>query len=266
METIMLTLYHGRTSVCAIKARIMLAEKGLEWNGKLMTLRGDQFDPEYLKLNPNAVVPTLVHDDKVIIESAVIPYYLNDAFPNPPLMPVSAHERSKVYMMNKLIDEYVHNACTTLTFATANRARMQKMGKEALEDQLAKTPSPARAEIKRQVAEKGLDAPLVVDALKHHVKLLKVIEDAMKGGPYVAGNAYSIADIAATPYIWRLQQLRLARIWDHRPGVAAWFERMQQRPSFDQAINKVVTQEDFDVYRNFQPDPWPRVQEILTTL
>jgi len=262
----MLTLYHGRTSVCAIKARIMLAEKDLDWNGKLLTLRGDQFDPEYLKLNPNAVVPTLVHDDKVIIESAVILYYLNDAFPNPPLMPVSAHDRSKVYMMNKLIDEYVHNSCTTLTFATANRARLQKMGREALEGQLAKTPSAARAEIKRKVAEKGLDAPLVVDALKYHLKLLKIIDSAMKSGSYIAGGAYSIADIAATPYIWRLEQLRLSRIWDRYPGVAAWFERMQQRPSFDRAINKVVTQEDFETYRNFEPDPWPRVQEILSTL
>lgn len=262
----MLTLYHGRTSVCAIKARIMLAEKSLEWRGELLTLRGDQFDPEYLKLNPNAVVPTLVHDDKVIIESAVILYYLNDSFPNPPLMPASAYDRSRVYMVNKLIDEYVHNACTTLTFATANRAPMQNMGKEALEAQLAKTPSPFRAQIKRQVAEMGLDAPLVVDALKHHVKLLKGIEDAMKIGPYLAGSAYSIADIAATPYIWRLEQLRLARIWDARPGVAAWYERVQQRPSFDLAINRVVTQEDFERYRNFEPDPWPRVQRILEML
>ena len=103
----MLTLYHGRTSVCAIKARIALAEKNLECQGKLLTLRGDQFDPQYMKLNPNAVVPTLVlvHDDKVIIESAVILYYLDDAFPSPPLMPRSAYDRSKVYMTNKLIDE-----------------------------------------------------------------------------------------------------------------------------------------------------------------
>lgn len=259
----MLTLYHGRTSVCAIKVRIMLAEKGLDWQGKILTLRGDQFDPEYMKLNPNAVVPTLVHDDKVVIESAVILYYLDDAFPNPPLMPTLPFERAMVYMMNKLIDEYVHNSCTTLTFATANRAAMQQMGKAALEADLAKTPNAFRAEIKRQVAEMGLEAPLVIDALKYHVKLLNTIDEAMKTAPYISGSSYSIADIAATPYIWRLEQLRLARIWDKRPGVAAWYERMKQRPSFDAAINKVVTQEDFDRYRNFQPDPWPKVSSIL---
>ena len=44
----MLTLYHGRTSVCAIKARIALAEKKLAWQGRLLTLQGDQFDPAYI--------------------------------------------------------------------------------------------------------------------------------------------------------------------------------------------------------------------------
>jgi glutathione S-transferase len=77
----MLTLYHGRTSVCSIKARLALIEKSVPWDGKLLTLRGDQFEPDYLRLNPNAVVPTLVHDGKVIIESTVIMHYVDEAFP-----------------------------------------------------------------------------------------------------------------------------------------------------------------------------------------
>ena len=259
----MLTLYHGRTSVCAIKARIMLAEKGLEWQGRLLTLRGDQFDPAYLELNPNAVVPTLVHDDKVIIESSVILYYLDDAFPEPSLMPKAPVERSRVYLTNKLIDEYVHDSCTTLTFATANRANTLKMSREAFEAELAKTPNTKRREIKRQVAEHGLDAPYVIDAVKHHLKLLDRIETAMESGRYIAGDSYSIADIAATPYIWRLEQLRLSSMWNNRPGVAGWYERIRARPSFDKAINQVVSPEDFERYRSFQPDPWPQVSDIL---
>ena len=65
----MLYLYHGTTSVCAIKVRLALAEKALPWQGEVLWLqRGDQYRPDYLKLNPNAVVPTLVHDGKAIIE------------------------------------------------------------------------------------------------------------------------------------------------------------------------------------------------------
>lgn len=68
----MLALYHGRTSVCSLKVRVTLAEKALNFDSRLLTLRGDQFEPQYLKLNPNAVVPTLIHDDSIIVESTVI--------------------------------------------------------------------------------------------------------------------------------------------------------------------------------------------------
>jgi glutathione S-transferase len=92
----MLTLYHGRTSVCSIKARLALAEKGMRFDSQLITLRGDQFDPGYMKLNPNAVVPTIVHDGRVVVESTVIMHYVEEAFPGPALMPADPLARSKV--------------------------------------------------------------------------------------------------------------------------------------------------------------------------
>ena len=64
----MLELYHSVNSVCAQKVRIVFAEKSLQWQEHLMTLAGDQYDPGYLKLNPNGVVPTLIHDGNVIVD------------------------------------------------------------------------------------------------------------------------------------------------------------------------------------------------------
>src|SRR4051812_72317 len=58
----MLELYHSVNSVCAQKVRVALEEKQLTYVDYTMTLRGDQFELSYLKLNPNGVVPTLVHD------------------------------------------------------------------------------------------------------------------------------------------------------------------------------------------------------------
>jgi glutathione S-transferase len=258
-----LKLYHGTTSVCSLKARLTLAEKGLSWESQLLTLRGDQFDPPYMKLNPNAVVPTLVHDGKVIIESTVIMHYLDDAFPDPPLMMTAPAERADVHMTTKLMDEYVHNSCTVLTFATANRASLLRMSAEELEAELAKSPSRSRADAKREVAKHGLDAPLVAQALHDHEKLLDRIEAAMQAGPYIAGERYSLADIAATPYVWRLDKLRLARMWEHRPGVAAWYRRIRERPSFAAAIENWLSPADVERYANFAPDPWPKVSEIL---
>jgi glutathione S-transferase len=256
------TLYHGKTSVCSIKARLALAEKGVAWEGRLLTLRGDQFDPDYMKLNPNAVVPTLVHDGKVVIESTVIMHYVDEAFPGPALVPADPISRAKLRMTTKLMDEYVHASCTTLTFATANRAHFARMSAEEFEAELAKSPDPKRSEIKRQVVKHGLEAPLVVDALRHHETLLDRIEATAKEGPFMAGAGYSLADAAATPYVWRLDKLKLARMWENRPGVAAWYERIRARPSFKAAVEDWVTPADHERYAN-EPDPWPKVREIL---
>jgi glutathione S-transferase len=84
----MLELYHFNDSVCAQKVRVVLAEKHLDWvphHVDLMKL--ENLDPAYLKLNPNGVVPTLVHDGAVVIESSEIIEYLDEHFPDPPLRP-----------------------------------------------------------------------------------------------------------------------------------------------------------------------------------
>jgi len=167
-----------------------------------------------------------------------------------------------VRMIEKLMDEYVHVSCMTLTFATANRAHLMKLSPQEMEEELAKSPDQARSEIKRQVVAHGLDAPLVRQALRVQETLLDRIEAAAKEGPYVAAAAYSHADVAATPYVWRLDKLKLAKLWDKRPGVAAWYERVRARPSFKAAVDDWVSADDLNRYAS-QPDPWPKVSEIL---
>ncbi len=149
----MLELYHSINSVCAQKVRIALKEKGQEAKDHIMTLRGDQYEPAYLKLNPNGVVPTLIHDGQPIIESSLILYYIDDAFPEPPLMPKQPHQRYRVRMYNKLIDQYVHNSCMILTFATAFRPAFLKMTRQAWQAEINKAPLKRRAEYKRSVIE-----------------------------------------------------------------------------------------------------------------
>jgi glutathione S-transferase len=91
----LIELYHNDMSVCAQKVRFALAEKKLAWEGRHLNLRaGDQQKPEYLKLNPKAVVPTLVDSGMVIIESTVINEYLDDAYPEPRLKPADAGGRA----------------------------------------------------------------------------------------------------------------------------------------------------------------------------
>ncbi|MGC1780304.1 MAG: glutathione S-transferase family protein [Xanthobacteraceae bacterium] len=259
----MLELYHNINSVCAQKVRIALKEKGQQITEHLLTLQGDQNDPAYMKLNPNGVVPTLVHDGNAIVESSLILYYIDDAFPTPPLMPKTPAARHRVRLYNKLIDEYMHNACTILTFATAFRPRFLKMSREQWLAEINKAPLKRRAEYKRSVIEHGLDSEFVADALGQHQKMISWMVDDLKRGPYLAGEIFSNADCAVIPYILRLELLKLGAMWEEAPGVADWWERVRQRPSVKAAIFDRMADSDWAPFENLAPDPWPKVQALL---
>jgi glutathione S-transferase len=259
----MLELYHSINSVCAQKVRIALHEKGLEAKEHLMTLAGDQFDPAYMKLNPNAVVPTLVHDGYPIVESSVILYYLDEAFPEPPLMPRDLKANVKVRLYNKLVDEYIHNSCMILSFATCFRGRLLRMSREEREAEFAKTPIPKRADYKRDVTAHGLDSAYVAESVKSHEKLLYWMEESLRSGPYLAGDTYSLADIDVIPYVLRLELLGLDKMWAERPGVTRWWDRMRTRPSIEESIIARMTPADSAPFQNLQSDPWPKVKDLM---
>jgi glutathione S-transferase len=78
------TLYNAPQSTCSQRVRFELNAKGLPFEEKkLDLLAGDQLKPDYLRLNPNGVVPTLVHDGVVVIDSSVIIEYLDEIAPEP---------------------------------------------------------------------------------------------------------------------------------------------------------------------------------------
>jgi glutathione S-transferase len=258
-----LELYDHINSVCAQKVRVALKEKGQEAKEHLLTLQGDQNDAAYMKLNPNGVVPTLVHDGNVIVESSLILYYIDNVFPDPPLMPKSPVARHRVRLYNKLIDEYMHNACTIMTFATAFRPRFLKVPREQWLAEIEKAPLKRRAEYKRSVIEHGLDSEFVVDALRQHQKMISWMSDDLKRGPYLAGDAFTNADCAVIPYILRLELLKLGAMWQEYPAVSDWWARMCERPSVKATIFERMSETDWAPFKNLAPDPWPKVQAML---
>jgi glutathione S-transferase len=234
-----LLLYHGSTSVCAMKARLALEEKGLAWESELLDLqRGDQHRPQYLKLNPGAVVPTLVHDGRVVIESTVILQYLDEAFAQPPLMPGEPYLRAQARLFMKKIDDYLHAATSTVTFAAAFRSHFLKLSPQALGARLARIPDPAYRERQRLSIEQGLQAPHVAPALRQFDRYFGEMETALEQSAFLAGGAYSLADAAATPYVNRAAMLGMESLWRRRPRLQSWLERIMARPSFERAVRR----------------------------
>jgi glutathione S-transferase len=137
------------------------------------------------------------------------------------------------------------------------------MPREVWQAEIAKSPLKRRAEYKRSVIEHGLDSEFVTEALAHHRKLLSWMTDSLQSGPYLAGNNFSNADCAVIPYILRLELLKLGGLLDRHPGVAAWWERMRERPSVKATIFDRMSEIDWAPFKNLAPDPWPAVEALL---
>jgi glutathione S-transferase len=264
----MLVLYHGSTSVCSIKVRVVLAEKALNWDDELLDLmRGDQHRLDYAKLNPNHVVPTLVHDGKVVIESTVIIEYLDEAFPTPSLMPSEPYLRALVRLWMKKIDDYLHTACSTVTFATANRKALLRLSAGELEARFQRMPDRAYRERQRLAVAHGLDAPHVATAVRQYDQYVGEMEATLRHAPFLAGDAYSLADAAATPYVNRADMIGMDALWaGHRPNVAAWLVRMRERPSFYDAVTRWMSDADRDRFDVPRTEIAAKLHELLITI
>ena len=263
----MLYLYHASPSVAPVLVRIVLQEKGLPWDGKILDLlRGDQFQPEYRKLNPKAVVPTLVHDGRTISESRVIIEYLEEAFPSPALMPADPYDRAIARLWMKKIDDYLHDAVAVLSFAIAFRRKLLKKTPEQVEARFAAIPDPIMREHQRLAALQGFEAPHVATALQNYDKYVGEMEEALVRSPFLAGNNYSLADAVATAYINRAAMLAMDCLWiDRRPSVVDWFERIRHRPSFQDAITKYLSDVDREVFNIPREETSQKIREILTS-
>ena len=234
-----LFLYHHNSSVCAAKVRVSLAEKGIGWEGRLMRLDGDQLEPAYVKLNPKSVVPTLVHQGRPVIESNVILEYLEDAFPSPALRPAAAHDRAQARLLMMQLDDDasgIHFAASVATYAIGYRHRLIANAggsdRDRLQRVLRKSMNPKSREWLRDAVFLGIESPVFRTALLRLERMVSEFEMRLSESDWLAGDRYSVADAAYTPYMFRLELLQMDHLWARRPAVAAWYGRAKERDSF----------------------------------
>lgn len=264
----MLELYHHGSSVCAAKVRFALAEKGLEWRGRYVDiLAGEQFTPEFLTVNPKAVVPALVHDGRVVPESTVICEYLEDIAPEPPLYPRDAYERAQARLWAKTVDEELHPACSALTYIVSHRHAILRSGADSFEAFLERGADEGRAarERKWQWIRYGLEAPGAAEQVRAYAAAIRRMQDALAERDWLVGERFSIADLAMAPYVNRLETLAMDGLWrDGRlPGVERWFERIRERRAFRDAITRWMPGDVAAEMHAHGRDAWPDVEAML---
>lgn len=265
------TLYHHGSSVCAAKVRFAMAEKDIQWDGVYIDiLKGEQFEPNYLKLNPKAVVPTLIHDKTVIQDSTVICEYLDNIEPENTLHPTDPWEFAQVRYWTKAVDEDLHPACGAMTFVCSHRHTvLNNLGEEGLKKFLASTPEfSVTSNWKSQkdtFTRYGFEAPGASEKVKLYDSYLSKMEVALENGDWLVGNKFTIADVAMTPYVNRLAMMNMKGMWENGrlPRVTAWFERVKQRPTFVKSLLDWVPEHlSNDLYNNGSLS-WPEVAKIL---
>lgn len=264
----MLELYHHGSSVCAAKVRLALAEKSLAWNGHYIDiLAGEQFRSDYLAINPKAVVPTLVHDGDVITESTVICEYVDEAFADRPIYPRTPAARARVRIWTKAVDEELHPACSAITYVVSHRHTILRNGVGNFDDFIKQGGADGLAArtLKWQWIQHGLAAPGAADKIRLYVAYLRKMEDALASSKWLVGDEFSMADIAMTPYVNRLDVLAMDGLWKNGrlPHVEDWFTRIKTRPSFKPALVDWMPPALMDEMRKNGEKSWPEVARLL---
>ena len=240
------TLYSFPGSLCSQKVRLALSEKHVPYENRFVDieLRLENYEPWYLRLNPNAVVPTLVHGDRVVTNSAHIIRYVDEAFEGHRLIPESTYERG---CMERWIEQQDDLQMRELSYASFKGAlgfvlrrismplRMSRLRK--LRDANADLANLYEAKIEdvRQWRASLANRPEIAEIRTDLEDVLRSVEEQLGTTRYLAGDTYSLADVAWTCVLARLTMLGLARsLWGEGrlPRVQAYYEQLRARPSF----------------------------------
>jgi glutathione S-transferase len=225
-------LYNAPQSTCSQRVRFVLNTKGLPFDEvKLNLLAGDQLQPDYLKLNPNGVVPTLDHDGQIVIDSNVITEYLDEVEPQQSFTPEDPVKRAHMRTLMHFIDEMPAAAVRVPTYNLAFLPRFKAMSREEFVA-LAET-KPLRREFMLTMGQTGFPQAEMDAALgrlrRTYERMSGEIEKS--GGPWLLGKEITLADVAVMPALVRMHDLDLAD-WQDLPRVVTWFDNIRAQPAF----------------------------------
>ena len=199
----MAKLYHVPLSPFCRKVRLVLAEKRIE----VELIEEKYWEPEadFLRRNPAGKVPVLRFEDRVMSESTPICEYLEERFPEPPLMPKSTDARFEVRRMVAWFDDKFHAEVTSKLLYERVNKKVMKQG------------FPDSGNVKAGAK-----------AIKFHLDYMAWLLDRRR---WLAGDAMSLADFAAAAHISALDYISDVD-WNRSEIVKDWYAKIKSRPAF----------------------------------
>ncbi|MEO8925369.1 MAG: glutathione S-transferase [Caldimonas sp.] len=207
----MITLYDCATAPSPRRARLLLAEKGVEYETVQVDLRnGEQLGDAYRRVNPQCTVPALRTDDGLLLaDNAAITAYLEARFPEPPLLGVTPQEKAEIASWNWRIEFE-----GLMAIAEALRNSAPAMASRAL-------PGPVDYAQIPELAQRGL---------ARVQQFFLVLNDRLDGRDFVAANRFSVADITAVVAVDFARVVKV-KPGEQHPHLLRWRTAMAQRPS-----------------------------------
>ncbi|MDH7799388.1 MULTISPECIES: glutathione S-transferase family protein [unclassified Beijerinckia] len=236
----MIELYHFWSSVCSVRCRMALEEKGVAWTSRYVDLFNfDQMKPEYLAINPDGVVPTLVHAGQPVHESTIINEYIDAAFDGPQLVPSDP-------LLAARMREFVRkceDGFGAIVKLTAVKYLLPKLRNRWSDEELARQVERRPVKFYRDVHGRALRGEIDEAELAEERKTIEGILDALEArldpGPWVIGDHFTLADITVAPYMYRLWAMGADQFWSasRRPRIHGWYKRIEERPAFKIAVS-----------------------------
>lgn len=238
-EISVLELYYYENSICAERALMVLAEKQIDdWMPRHIDLfKREQFSPAYLKLNPRAQVPTLVHDEQVIRESSVIADYIDDLKADNPLKPAGRIARAQMQEFIKDADEAGYQGVASLSFTAIFRHKLMAMSEADRTAYWAGQTELERTQRQQSCVFEGLESPYAQRAIASWERTFGNIETTLADGRrWLMGDGFTLAELNLATFIARLDGLRMLPVWlDDRPRTQTWWAAIKARPSYTKA-------------------------------
>ena len=192
--------YYTRLSINARRVWVTLLEKNIEFESIILKLNGDQFQPDFLKLNPFHHIPVLVDQDFKVFESLAILDYLDAKYPNPSFMPTEAEDIAKVRMIE---------------LVTVNEL------------------PPASIVLMKEMLDVPVEEQKVAKAKQTMATGLQYFEDSLEADqPYFLGEQFTYADIVAGTAVAAIPNLGISL--EPYPKVTKWVENLKQRASWQE--------------------------------
>jgi glutathione S-transferase/GST-like protein len=231
-------LYHWEPNANSGKPIIALIEKGVEFTSHYTDLLDfDQHKPEYLAINPNGTIPTLVHGDTVLTESSEMGEYIDAAFPGPPLRPDEPEERWRMRRWAKYFDGFFGPSLSMIGWSIFIGPSVRDKDPEELKRNIDRIPLKERRDAWRMAIYNTFTDEAIAESRRRVLQGIEVFESALGERPYFAGDSYSLADINGFCMAYALPLMQAEFVNQKKtPNLIDWLRRVYARPAITETF------------------------------